>query len=64
MTEQACPVARGEGQKESQKIIISNGQLRKDISKRILLAVMRNEDASCVVQEVMEIQQVHGILEK
>ena len=47
-----------------QQIIMTKGHLGEDTAEGVLDAIMRNQDASCVIQEMVEVEEVHWVVLK
>lgn len=62
MLEQECTVGRAVGEEEMQESDIADGHLRQDTLERVGGAVVRDEDPCGVIQEMMEVEQVHWVI--
>ena len=47
-----------------QQILMEKGHLGEDTAEGILDAIMWNQDASCVIQEMMEVEEIHWVVLK
>lgn len=62
MVEHARPMRSTVSEKKTQKVFILDGHLGQYMSEWIPFAIMWDQNPSCVIEEVVKIDQVHLVL--
>ena len=62
--EEAGTVGSGESKEEVHDVFVVEGHFGEDLAEGVLFAVVGNEDAGSVVEEVVEVEEVHWVGEE